>query len=1170
MDEGDYLHEYPDVDENLSKKLYSKKEYYDYKLKPREPIPSKPGSAFNHQELQKRFFSPFTQYRKGILFHAPGTGKCMLPDTSVNVNGYKLTMKSVWDNFKTRDFFDEESGVWASTICDLYINSYDITTKKVVSKKITHLFCQYIHEPIKIIVLSDNTHVKCTLRHKIRTLRGFVDNPIENDIAVCISSDGNVEYKRILSVTKRWYEGFVYDFEVSKNHCYFANDVLCHNTCTVSLIVEHIKSCLKGRSKKALILEPNDVLVRSIRNKIAKVCTEEEKYNPLFYVKDQELITERTRKQRVKKLIERTYIIETYHKVLQGQIGNMDGMTIIVDEIHNFRKNMEKNDKVPPYDLLEQFIKKHLDNSVIILMTGTLIHDSVDEFASVYNLLVQPEEKLPTGRKFINNFFTKDRKLINQDILKKKIAGLFSYLRPMETTAVELPQGVTKVWTKYMYTYPSIMSDFQYRYAKESLDLRGASALNRDGMEAAIFVFPVLNDKGKLVGGKYGTKAFHEYIHFSRGKWRYRSSNVLNYIISNLRQCSCVFAALIEKLKQSPNDVAYVHNDFVTGGAGLINLGIILEHSGFKQISYSNPEIDAAKIDSETRRFSIMSHADGTIKNSDKVASFLEMINQPTNTHGNQCQVIMGSRTVSVGIDIFNARAFHCITPWWNMAVIEQARGRVFRPDSHIWFKKNESYVKTYYHISVKKYNPDTDNSRFFSDHSYPPNIPMAKEPSITTMIYRKAEVKEEYNAPIFRLVKEMSWDCPLTYRRNVLKGDVTNSRQCNFDECNYICSGFSDEDISTKTEVWKYRRPEIDYTTYNMWYHTPDPEEVKLLEEYLSNNFLGTVKQLEKYVTPKNRVGFLMTIATMISERRIIYNLYGYPCYISEYKNIIFLSKTINGFPTIFDSVYSKNPMFVKKKSLSYLISTRTNLKDLETIEKYSKNINGLLKNISFDTKRIVLEEAYTLFKTEENPSPFVNKVLKEMSKYIHEYKGTLFHIMAYYINGVKPTRIIPSELTRVYDPDKNKWYNLDNVYTEEELFDSIKEVTKQKVEDIWENNPYNVSGEVDDKGRFKLLKKVTEGRKRPGIVCITTTKEKIFEIFKEIDYYPEVPEMYEIGYEESLDIVNNSNLIKKVFGDVKSKKKIESLAFMEVAQKETLCRLLKSWLEERELMNK
>ena len=80
---------------------------------------------------------------------------------------------------------------------------------------------------------------------------------------------------------------------------------------------------------------------------------------------------------------------------------------IVIDEVHNLRIQNEKGtseveNKKPGLHLYEQYWKflHTVNDCKILLLSGTPMYDSVEEIASVMNLLLPEDKQLQTGEEF--------------------------------------------------------------------------------------------------------------------------------------------------------------------------------------------------------------------------------------------------------------------------------------------------------------------------------------------------------------------------------------------------------------------------------------------------------------------------------------------------------------------------------------------------------------------------------------------------------------------------------------------------------------------------------------------------------------------------------------------------------------------------------------------------
>lgn len=183
---------YPEYDDpDFYQKIYSKKEFYDNKapilpnFKSQADIERFKINACNprqftlqnYQTFVRNFVSTTTNYNGLLLFWGVGTGKCVLPDTTVYANGKLIPIKDIWDNFHNNDIvLDSDYGEWSTPNKPIYVNVYDKTQNKIIEFPVNRLYRQKINEPINMIKLQNGTTLKLTQQHKLLTEHGWTNN----------------------------------------------------------------------------------------------------------------------------------------------------------------------------------------------------------------------------------------------------------------------------------------------------------------------------------------------------------------------------------------------------------------------------------------------------------------------------------------------------------------------------------------------------------------------------------------------------------------------------------------------------------------------------------------------------------------------------------------------------------------------------------------------------------------------------------------------------------------------------------------------------------------------------------------------------------------------------------------------------------------------------------
>lgn len=213
-------------------------------------------------------------------------------------------------------------------------------------------------------------------------------------------------------------------------------------TCSAIGAIEQIKS-ENSSFKGALILSKRHNMLVNFQEELVFKCTKgqyiPDDFNNLSTEKQKSQLTKKTKEfyqfetfgafaNKIKKQSD-MYIIEYYSNLI-----------IVIDEVHNLRpQNKENRDT---YQEIHRFL--HLvQNCKIMLLSGTPMKDTIDEIASVMNLILPIEENFNNSKpnEFTNEYFKKDKttslyKIKDENHLiefKNKIKGRISYLKAQDS-----------------------------------------------------------------------------------------------------------------------------------------------------------------------------------------------------------------------------------------------------------------------------------------------------------------------------------------------------------------------------------------------------------------------------------------------------------------------------------------------------------------------------------------------------------------------------------------------------------------------------------------------------------------------------------------------------------------------------------------------------------------
>lgn len=969
---------------------------------------------------------------------------------------------------------------------------------------------------------------------------------------------------------------------------------------------------------KALVLVPNDTLIRNFKKEIVTRCTTGE-YEPQFLGKQ----TLRRKRMFMNKAINQFYEIvsfETFLKnlpesnVLKKKYSNR---VIIIDEIHVFGSRERSEGKL--YQNLHRLLHV-VENCVILGLTGTVIWDKTYEFASVMNLLLREEEQLPTGKKFYEKFFVmeggvrvlKDDK---KDELKEILKGKISYIRALTTSAKREEMGVVRPWMKKARIYPCGMDEFQMRYSKKAMKEEKDKGLQIESRNSNNFVFPVLNKAGKVVNGRYDSNAFNDYIQFKNGIYSFKDKRVADEIQKNLHQYSAKYAASIQFILDHPDEKVFIYNDFVSGTGGVIVFSLILEMFGFTGVRNVTTTVDRFSNNNlpKEKRFILISSEKGTINLSNQIQMVIDdLYNDPRNNNADYCQVIIGTKKISLGVTLKSTNQVHIHMPHWNFSEIDQAIFRAIRTGSHDTLPESKRFIKIYKMavVDTKK----SDSKKIIDNKGFTPKNRKYDIKGVTAdlYVYRKAEMKDYSNAQIYRLIKEISFDCPFTYERNVLPSDVNESKECNYDTCDYICEGYPPKLINKNTDPWTYNFPNvINYDGKLTYYSGKDINTmVEQLRILFANCFTLTLNMIKILVDYGNtyfeEIILLRALSKLINDRVPILNRFGFVCYLKEDKNTYFLDSEYSIDVSYMDRIYTETPRVSQKTLLSSLIEINQLEEDERKILRKGRGFCkagdvDILKNLHFRSLIAVVEEAFEMLDKEKKLTSKQKEILKEVIKtygqnlitmkngttthtlYASEYTGVGYHTVE--------KDLVVTGSRRVYDPKYKLWYTASEK-EEGEIVKEIKSTKEKGMKNIFDNIPYDIIGFEDqvtrriDKPEYFKIRIKGSGK---GQVCMTKKiddpqgggiKQLFVELYlkhKDATILPKVPDkLKNISRKVLLQRLNNIKSESIEDEKILNMVDLESASDRELAgllhlfkglNKAGMCVTLREWLEAKNI---
>jgi len=690
--------------------------------------------------------------------------------------------------------------------------------------------------------------------------------------------------------------------------------------------------------------------------------------------------------------------------------------------------------------------------------------------------------------------------------------------------------------------------------------------IRRWSREAANFIYPDLEKvNGRYKIKKNGLWGFEGFKKYAGGKKRGTSTDYrllpswvkdsegatpekirlnrefVRLVNEDLKKFSAKIASMVDQIRRHPNQLIYIFTgEFVeASGSGAVQIAALLEillNKTGKQEFHRILTARGIKRKSApgTRGFAVITgNAPGTTTRPLEVRRILENYGHPRNRYADYCQVLIGSQRLAEGVDIKNVRQVHILMPHWNLPGIRQAIGRVFRVGSHDDLKLEERNVTVFHHAAVQT---APQGKGYHRGGGFPAGVGFTKMTTTDIEIYRIAEIKETENAEVYRLLKEMAWDCPLNYRRNVLTTDQPGSQVCDYRECNYVCDGFPP--TSKIPPVWEYNvsKEKIRRDNYDLFYASPEIERlkkeiVKVFHSYFSLPLEGLVELLS--VEEDQIVLLLQALDDIIENRQLIRNRYGFSSYLKEKGDVYFLDNQIDPIYSYQTALYTEYPLVTDHIGLEEVVELSQLEKDRKILRQFART--GDMKQytqLSKSGKILILEWGAALKESERKgtkvPTSAERKVLKAVERDLSEN----FH----YMSDGSFLHTLEDDI-KIYEPETGKWIPISPKETkiyQAELEKQKKKKEEAKARDIWQDNPYGFLGLVTN-GKFKILTKETLEKKAPtkrkpgkptGRVCRTIKKPHLIGFFLKLGYYPKAPPGVGEGFTK-----------KELIGSIKSK---------------------------------
>ena len=430
--------------------------------------------------------------------------------------------------------------------------------------------------------------------------------------------------------------------------------------------------------------------------------------------------TKNERTNRENRLINQFYSFSTFDLLAKGIRNQLDmfqklfsNKLIIIDEVHNIRGSNDSD----VYKNIHTFLHR-ITNSKVMLMSGTPMKDEDIEIVSLLNLL------LPMDQQLVDEDVFNHRKL--KAVMKNKV----SFLSSQDSEIPKIYQGEEKVGgLNHFKVVPLHMQPFQSKAFQEAVQLDKVDlGVFSNSKQTSLFVFP---------DGSWGKNGFSKWMSGSNKM----KASLKNYFrtLDDVRKYSVKYAWLIDLILQKKGENFLVYSDLVKG-SGLIVLSGLMNIFGIKHAVLSNETMTSISQISKTKA----------------------LFNQDSNVHGDQIQVIMGSRVILEGYTFNHVQHEVVLTPFWNYTETDQFLARGHRIGTH-------------------KLLPNTTVNIYQT-------CAFGGDKSIDLDQWKISEAKDVKVQKIIRLIIESSVDCETNKVRNLKKPHLDGTRDCQYQSCTFEC----------------------------------------------------------------------------------------------------------------------------------------------------------------------------------------------------------------------------------------------------------------------------------------------------------------------------------------------------------------------------------------------
>jgi hypothetical protein len=247
--------------------------------------------------------------------------------------------------------------------------------------------------------------------------------------------------------------------------------------------------------------------------------------------------------------------------------------------------------------------------------------------------------------------------------------------------------------------------------------------------------------------------------------------------------------------------------------------------------------------------------------------------------------------------------------------------------------------------------------------------------------MYELADQKDYNIRRMLRILKQVAVDCYLNYERNVRVTDVDYSSRCDYAPCQYQCF-----DPMPET---------LDLSTYDVYYIDEILEDISTrLAEIFSKEFTLTRQEIYTRLDAYRNVEVDRALALTISQKRVIYDRYGYLSYLYEDGDRFFLQRE---FPLLASGqasqaleVYTSDLIATREVSVTDYLALSEVEQQAPIVDQIlqlpagSPELETLIESLNSEGRITLLEEAISSYMT-EGPNEALSEIIQYFSNLLY-----------------------------------------------------------------------------------------------------------------------------------------------------------------------------------------